>query len=366
MSSLMRLMCSRRCGGAGLAWAGALGLVLVGVSVQAGEPIEFSTPSSQNSLPSASKNEPRPDRDLHLFKSSSEGPGIDLPANSQSEAVPSKRRMQEFWEKRDRERNWIFVPPSDFGAMNSSPERMFDVETAEGSSRPIKGSKVMWEFWQSQDTKERSYAKTPGDDSLPKRDASEAASGSGPLFGQASHEAAEKAPLDWSKLFEGHGSGDSLKASAGESSGSLFDQVERSVWLFSDDTSLSGRSRSRPSNRKDNSGDFQKLLKAQPGSSGLFGASDPLNTAVDATRQPINPVVSRGLRDPTEAFQMQNAPGGLPSAGFGSGGYSVSSFVDFNGNGLSPAGRSPSMFPSAEPLSLTPKPTTFEFPKRKF
>lgn len=366
MSPLMFLMRSRRYGEPGLALARAVGLAVVGASLQAGEPIEFSTPSSQNSVPSVNPKESLPDRDPHLFRPGGDGPVMDLPVTSQPEVVPSKRRMQEFWEKRDREKNWIFVPPSEFGATDRSAERMFDVETPEESTRPIKGSRVMERFWQSQDTRDRPKARIPGEDSLSRRGGNEAAAGAGSLLGQASREARGKTSLDWGMLFEESRPGDLQKSSAKDSLGGLFDQSGRSLWLLSDDVTLSDRSRSGSNNRKESLGDFQRLLKAQPLTRGWSGASDPVNTAIDSTRQPINPVVSRGLRDPTESFQIQNSAGGLPGVGFGSAGNSVSSFADMNGNGLNPASRSPSLFQSAEPVGVTPKPATFEFPKRKF
>ena len=366
MSLSMFLARSRQCGHRGLVCTQALGLVLVGVSLHAGDPVHFSPPSSTESLPSANTRELRPESDPHLIRPGGDGPGIDVPLPFQPDALPSKRRMQEFWDRRDREKNWIFVPVSDFGGRNRSPESMFDVETLESSSRPIKGSKVMEQFWQSQDAKDQPNVKTRRGDAGSKRDVSEPGSASGPLFGQAGHGPGEKAPLDWSKLFEGPVPGEGLKSLTKDPYGHLFDQTERSILLFNDDATSIDPSRSRLNNRKDNLNDFLKLLKAQPGSPRLSGPGDPVNAAVDSTRQAINPVVSRGLRDPTETFQMQSPLGGLPNSGFGSSANSLSSFAGFGGNGLSPGGRSSLLFPSSDPASATPKPATFDFPKRKF
>jgi hypothetical protein len=359
---------SKRLGDLGPALAATVGLFIAPGAGQTGEPIEFSPPPVQSALPRVTPKELRPDLDMPLVKPSTGGPVIDLPASSPPDVVQSKRRLQEFWDKRDREKNWIFVSPSEFGGPRQSAESMFDVETPEDSSRPIKGSKVMERFWQAQETAERPNLKATADNHLSKPDTLEPASHTESPLDQASHRPGDKTALDWGNLFDERWPGELLLGSSGDSLSGLFDRGDRPVWSFSDDAASSERFFSRPNHRKDNFRDFQNLLKSQPSVSSLSGAGDLLNTAADATRQPINPVLSRSLQDTADSAPLQNPLGTLPGASFGNSANWVSSFGDVGGNNLNlnPAGRSPSLFRSAEPASITPKPATFEFPKRNF
>lgn len=112
--------------------------------------------------------------------------------------------------------------------------------------------------------------------------------------------------------------------------------------------------------------EFRKLL-AVPGSvNPLVPAFDPINLRVDATRQPLNPVIGQ-------------TPGGLPAAGAGGGVFgdlgtpagslNRSSLLNdpasrlLGPSSLGPAVAAPG--PTRLPMA-DPKPTILEFPKRPF
>ncbi len=314
-----------------------------------------------------------------LTPNSSLGPIIDTPMITppQQPRMPLTRERQEAI---DRKKNWIFVTPQN---STETPESLLGVrkEKEFGEDKEFKG--VMQSYLEKDNRKDKADKKNDKDPSSrtnntekvrdeldPGQDDTRFGLKSDPLPSPLERDD-KRSRKDAKDREEKKDSSDRSGAPSvftrmnGESStGSIAApfELDRSSFLSSG-SSVPAR---KTEEQKAWADEFKQLLDGRPlVNERRSGLGDPINALNDATRQPLNPVVSNPgeLSRPTEnrnAFDSINRGAGMDGISRPAG------LPELSTKMLGTSSLSPTVIAPQSQVYVQPRPTVLEIPRRKF
>jgi hypothetical protein len=184
------------------------------------------------------------------------------------------------------------------------------------------------------------------------------------VFGMEARDRSHKpSTLNWNSLFNEKGRSNGQNQDSKELIGGLFNQKKPDA----SSSLVSGLETPEfKSSQKERDDDFFKILNPSASKTFVPGQYDPINSALDSTRQEINPVAGKTVEDFSHAPNPVGALSGLQANGLGPSGFQPPAFDDLNARLFGQASSQPAFEPQSEPRFLAPKPAVLQFPKRKF
>ena len=341
--------------------AGIAGALALCAGLEAGEPIQFSNQPTPAQLPPSSKPELRPSRALDFVKpDTSSLPGFGLPGGPQPNSSAARTQRQK--DLLDQQKNWIFLTPADAQrTATPSANELFQVQEGAELGKEAPSSKVMEKFWQTSESKNPSAAKdsrrTP--DSL-RNPGDPAVRPGSPFREELRNPASASSPLDWGKFFNQSGNKTRSPLTDNASAGDLFGNNATPFGLSP--IGPGGLDNAFTSTKP--SADFkafQNLLRpVAPAPAG--GLNDPINSAFDASRQDLNPIVGQSSDSPFRTLRSSDPLSSFTSAGPRSSGVGGG----LGDLGTSFGGSSFSLPAASSTPQLAPPKATFSFPVRQF
>ena len=311
------------------------------VTMRAGDKIQFSSPSSGKKEQPSRLSKPIEAEKSRLFEGGFNNPTPQMMAPPPMVIVPDKKKQEEV----DQQRNWLLVRPEDRNK-SLSMEQVYKIKEYEVDGREKQTGSVVARYLQgttSPDTRRR-----PSDLSSTKEEE------------EAGRSPGSKSPFDSNRSLSGpdlnnrDGRGD-LDSSGRMNGGGGRREFDAPVRSSRFEAMMQDRHRERLNDYKQM---FEPVGTSMVPARGFF---DPMNSMVDTTRQPVNPVT------PVHADTFDRSR-------------SLNNTDPFNPNNVTQSPRVPTMespyerafgrktstdfLPQADPNKAKYKPAILPFPKR--
>ncbi len=331
----------------------------------AGEPIKFSEPSSK--VTALVPDAPRPaSKSFDFLKPDApSAPNVDAPTTSRPNTPesPMNKRLKELL---DKQRNWIFLRPEDW-KQSSTADDLLNPDKTDRPGREGKNSQVLERFFSAPEPKKRSSnSQAPAPDPVFERGSQELRSTSPLRFGRETGKSLDnKSGFSWDRWFNQNESANPSGRNKDAPSG-LFDSLDSNPSANLPNTRGSPEKTRAQQAQEARADSFKKLLERPTPQSVIAGEKDLINSAVDTTRQPLNPVLGASWEDYTRSVKGLDPLNPFPGNGPGARNSRSLFGDDLAARILGKGGYSSPVITPTPNLPTVAKPASFEFPARKF